>query len=352
MSRTGLPTTRLLVPLLGACILLLAAGHVAVDGDVLAYELVEASILLVFAAAVFYVGYRVDAGGFGRPSVWRILAASLGAGAVIGGLSGVYLLGRLLTGEPISEGWFVLMIGWSLGVSGGAVVGFVLEELRREQEAQALMTKRLAILQRVLRHNIRNEVTILSGIGNDAAESTDDPELAERLETMTDHVDRVYQLSEKSQLLSDLWKTTEVLPVDLAAVTRQEVGRFRDAHPDVVVTTSLPEEALVQSHESGYVAIREALQNAAEHNATEGLNVSVSIEEAGDETLLHVVDDGSSIPEAELDVLAQSEELPLQHLTGLGLWVIYWVLELSGGDVEFENRDPSGVRVTMRFEQA
>ena len=49
-----------------------------------------------------------------------------------------------------------------------------------------------------------------------------------------------------------------------------------------------------------------------------------------------VADDGPGIPERELKVLERGEEKPLEHGNGIGLWIVYWVVEHSDAAVSLE----------------
>ncbi len=323
--------------------------HVVLDDDAVVVEAAEASILLVFALALAFVTWRVDHESFEPERVARVAATGLATGVVVGSLSALYLGARRVTNEPITEAWFIVSIGWSLGASAGGLVGYYVERVRDERAAQMRVAGRLTVLQRVLRHNIRNEVTIMRGIAQSARASTDDPAIADDLDRLCGHVDRVYGLSEKAQTLANLWGGPATVETDLATVTRAEVDRFREAHPDTNLAVSLPERADAVAHPDTEAAIREALENAVVHNDPAELSVDVRVACEDDEVLVEVVDDGSSVPEEELAAIRATRELPLQHVTGLGLWVIYWVVELSDGRLDMANCDPSGVRVEMRF---
>ncbi|UIO99178.1 HAMP domain-containing histidine kinase [Halobaculum sp. CBA1158] len=347
MNRTG--AIRALPALLTGSVLALAAAHVVFDDDRLVIDLAEASILVVFAVALGFVAVRVARDRFAPDRVSRVVLTGLGSGIVVGALAALYLATRIADGDPTTEPMIVLSIGWSLGVSAGALVGYYVERVRRERAEQARLTGRLTVLQRVLRHNIRNEVAIIRGIAATAAESTDDEALTGRLRTMTDHVDRVHGLSEKANTLTELWNDDETVEADLAATVRAEVSRFRETHPGVDVTLSTPETAPATAHPSAALAVREALDNAATHNDAGELAVDASVSTGSEWVTVEVADDGSSVPEEDLAALAASREFPLQHVTGLGLWVIFWVVELSGGRLDIDNVDPAGVRVRMRF---
>lgn len=339
---------RLFPAALAVTVLGLAVAHVLIDDDPLPVELAEASILLVFAGVLAFVSLRVSHERPATERVSRLVATSLGSGVVVGGLSAVYVLSRHASGEPVTEGWFVLSIGWSLGTSAGGLVGYYVEGVRSERAAQEQLTGRLTVLQRVLRHNIRNEVSVIRGVAASAAESTDDSDIQTDLRTLIDHVDRVHGLSEKAQTLADLWNVGGSIEADVAALARAEVRRFHEEHPGVDLRASIPDHATAVVHPAVEAAIREALDNAVRHN-DDTVEVTVTVAEEGPWTAVRVVDDGSDIPEGELAALDELREFPLKHVTGLGLWVIYWVVELSGGRLEIENREPRGVSVELRF---
>ena len=340
--------TRFAPAALAAVVLGLGLAHVVRDDDPLPIELVEASILFVFAGVLAFVALRVHRDRPDPGRVSRLVTTSLGTGVVVGGLSAVYVGSRHASGEPVTEGWFILSIGWSLGTSAGGLVGYYVERVRAERAAQEQLTGRLTVLQRVLRHNIRNEVSVIRGVADSAAEATDQPAVEADLRTLIDHVDRVHELSEKAQTLADLWNTGDPVETDLAAVARGEVRRYHGEHPDVDLHASIPDHAPAIAHPAAGTAIRETLENAARHN-DDTVAVSIAVAEEGSWTTVTVVDDGSAVPIEELDAISELREFPLKHVTGLGLWVIYWVVELSGGQLTIENRDPRGVRVELRF---
>ncbi|MDZ7731370.1 MAG: ATP-binding protein [Natrialbaceae archaeon] len=58
-----------------------------------------------------------------------------------------------------------------------------------------------------------------------------------------------------------------------------------------------------------------------------------------------IVDNGPGIPDHELAVLDEGEETPLQHGSGLGLWLVYWLVDKSNGSLEFETGE-DGTSVT------
>ncbi|OYR71958.1 hypothetical protein DJ78_03990 [Halorubrum ezzemoulense] len=54
-----------------------------------------------------------------------------------------------------------------------------------------------------------------------------------------------------------------------------------------------------------------------------------------------------SIPDHELRCFRERGETPLAHGSGLGLWLVRWIVESAHGTVEFANDDD---RTRVRFD--
>jgi signal transduction histidine kinase len=100
-------------------------------------------------------------------------------------------------------------------------------------------------------------------------------------------------------------------------------------------------------------AVGNLLNNAIEHNDAERPSVRVSVEPTdgdGRYVRIRVADNGPGIPEAEREVLREGTETPLEHGSGLGLWIVYWIATMSGGDITFEENDGRGSVVTLALQ--
>ena len=77
----------------------------------------------------------------------------------------------------------------------------------------------------------------------------------------------------------------------------------------------------------------------------------VTTETTPEEVSIIIADDGEGIPESELVAVTAEKETPLEHGSGIGLWVMKWLTEESGG--RFDVRaDSSGTVVRMRLPRA
>jgi light-regulated signal transduction histidine kinase (bacteriophytochrome) len=84
------------------------------------------------------------------------------------------------------------------------------------------------------------------------------------------------------------------------------------------------------------VALRHIIENAAEHNDADSPVVTVRLQVAneGGHVEIVVADNGPGIPPQERDVLIEGEETPLRHGSGLGLWIVNWIVnrQVVGSD--------------------
>jgi len=207
--------------------------------------------------------------------------------------------------------------GTDLTDGDGDVVG--LAGTGRDVTDQQLREQRLAVLSRVLRHNVRNQLTVVNTNADYAAAVVDDDAALAAL-------DRVVEASQELARVSDNAQRAE--SVLRGGTNRREVDLVAAVHAALVdvdadgtdIRTSLPERAPAIAVESVAVAVVELVENAVEH--TDSDSVTVRITRGGDRVYLSVADDGPGIPDNVRDVLTGGRETKLQHATGIGLWLV------------------------------
>jgi len=94
------------------------------------------------------------------------------------------------------------------------------------------------------------------------------------------------------------------------------------------------------------LAFEELLDNAVEHGTDEP-TVSISATETESGVAVTVSDDGPGIAAHERDVILAGEETPLQHGSGVGLWLVKWLVRNVGGTLSFREGDGTTVAVEL-----
>jgi signal transduction histidine kinase len=226
----------------------------------------------------------------------------------------------------------------------GTVTGRIL--LVRDVTERRNRVQRLNVLNRVLRHNVRNEMNVVYGQADRLADGDGDPQ--ETAAAIREKAEQLTDLANKARQIDGILDTSADEPTDLARVVEIERDRVESAYEDVAVEVTVPDDALAVDPAAGTV-LRNVVENAAEHNTADDPRVCVDVEREGARARVDVTDNGPGIPADELAALAGDAETQLDHASGLGLWLVRWGVTAVGGEIEAADRDPSGSRVTLWF---
>jgi len=221
--------------------------------------------------------------------------------------------------------------------------------LLRDVTDRRTREQRLSVLNRVLRHNVRNELDVVLAY----ADRIDDEAVREGIrDSATDLVD----LSDKAREAEDVMTASagSPEPIDLAAVATDVVEEFRAGDADAELSLSRPDELVVTSHRSVVRGVlSELVDNAIEHGDRSPPSVEVTVRAGPDGAAdLVVADDGPGIPSRERTILDAGPETQLEHGSGIGLWFVSWAVTQLGGELSFRENDPTGSVVTVRLYDA
>jgi PAS domain S-box-containing protein len=219
--------------------------------------------------------------------------------------------------------------------TSGRVVSLrdVTERRQREQ--------RLDVLNRLLRHNLRNEMNVVGGNVELLAEDLDaaDPTVRKRLAHIEETIDTMVERGEKVGRLSRGLDGDGRERVSLAPTVRDAVSRVRENAPSAPVTVEVPEGVVVAGGRALELAIEELVENAVEHGDPP---VTVTAAATGDgHAELRVADEGPGIARQERAVIEKGRETDLEHGSGVGLWLVLWAVREYGGTVGFDDRTDS-----------
>lgn len=216
-----------------------------------------------------------------------------------------------------------------------------------------LREQRLDVLNRLLRHNLRNSITVIQGHLSAVESVTDDTELASHVETITDRIDQLTSISDKVSTLQSLFD--EGFDTDVTYDMTDEVDsltrEFAAEYPDAVITTTTPADSVTARCDDRItVALTEAIENAIVHNDRASPEVTVSVFYPDDPTswvTVRVADNGPGIPDQDRKAIEIGEETAITHGSSIGLWIIYWIVTAFGGDVTISSNTPYGSILDM-----
>jgi PAS domain S-box-containing protein len=229
----------------------------------------------------------------------------------------------------------------------GEVVG--LAGIGRDISDERLREQRLSVLSRVLRHNVRNRTNVIRGHAKHVRARVDGPDLQDELATVERAATDLALTSDRARRAEELLREDHSIrqQIDLAETIRGAVESADTDH--LVVETDLPDSAPAVAAEAVGFAVRELLTNVREH--VPDPTVRITVDADGDTADVIVADDGPGIPDHERAAIASDHESPLDHSTGLGLWLVNWIVTASGGRLTFREDGP-GATVVLSFPRA
>jgi PAS domain S-box-containing protein len=191
----------------------------------------------------------------------------------------------------------------------------------------------ISVINRVLRHNLRNEMTIISGYA-DMLEAELDGEAASRAEHIGATADRLLDLSEAAQRIEenrDL--SADLEPMDIAPLVDRVASQLKTRSPDATVAVKTPDTAVAETLPRVEIALWELVDNAAKHGG-DLPSLEIEVRSADRWIVVAVTDNGPGLPDTEREVLESGKETPLVHGQGLGLWLVYWIVTNLNGEIE------------------
>ena len=232
----------------------------------------------------------------------------------------------------------------------GTVEGFVgiqtdiSERIEREQLVDTL--------DRVLRHNLRNKLNVIQAHG-DLIRTQQSENYGDHVQTILDSVDDLLETTQKGRkIIRFLSHPSQDRPTESVEVVRRAARTVRGSFPDARITLDLPAEAYVSAVPELHTAVEELLTNAIEHNDQSIPNVSVCLTEEEESIELQIADDGPGISKMEQGIFNETRDIDqLYHGSGFGLWLVYWIVRHSGGEITITDRAPRGTVIRLAFDR-
>ena len=235
----------------------------------------------------------------------------------------------------------------------------------------------LLVLNRILRHNLRNTLNVVAGRAANLESRHEGADQASAREIRL-ATEELLELADKARITEDLLDPVgdETHRTDLAAVARDRVSRVSSALEDrnteqrPEITLTAPNRAVAACGSEVEIAIDELLSNAIIHAGPEP-TVAVTVETTADTVRVWIDDDGPGIPDDEAAVITGEQAISqVSHTGGIGLWLVDWIASRYDGRLvleptdsfdspsvgeterEFRGRDSKGATVVLEFPRA
>jgi len=211
---------------------------------------------------------------------------------------------------------------------------YALERQEREAELKRT-TEQLEVLNRILRHDLKNDIQVLTTwIETFAAEFDEaDNEYLENILTTIDHMEELTENSrEFMQLVAGGDDDIALEPIQIHDILTVELEK---AQSDLVSATVMANEMLSS-------AFRNILNNAAQHCDKPTPRVDVVMTRRDDTALITIADNGPGVPDDQKEeVFGKGQRGAESSGTGIGLYLVNTLITQFGGEIWIEDRADS-----------
>jgi signal transduction histidine kinase len=221
----------------------------------------------------------------------------------------------------------------------GRPLGYIVS--LRDVTDRELRQQRIMVLNRVLRHNLRNQIEVIKANAEALSDATTSDYAPTILESATKLTDLGQQARSIDQSLS---RPLRVHAFDFVSLLEESTESMRELD-GVILSLETPATARVRTdQEIVRSTIESGLNSAKEYAATE---CTLILADDGDGYRIDITIDGDGIPEAELAPIEAGSETAMEHGTGLDLWQLAWGVIKLNGTIEFETADGTSIRFTI-----
>lgn len=207
--------------------------------------------------------------------------------------------------------------------------------------------RRVSLFNRLLRHNLRNEITVIAGFANHITEVADGTSLAgpaRKIDTAATKLTRITESMKQVEATVTREGSDRSRRSARVAVT-DVLDEIRETHPAASVSVTERTAMWIEADEAFDYALTHAVENAIVHADTDAPTVEIAIGESPNtgRVEIRIDDDAPPIPRSELDALDDHRTVTAtRHGSGCGLFVMKWCLESLGGELKIEPADVRG----------
>jgi len=233
----------------------------------------------------------------------------------------------------------------------------------RDNSEREQYRSQLELLARVLRHNLRNDMTVIQGTLDFARNTIEDPELTERIDTAIGKCRELTKTSDQTRKLNEIIETAQAgrtTPTDIVPLIEAVVADYRSEYPNATITTDCPDTAWVEAGERVQWALDNLVENAIVHAESDPeVQITVADEttaedgQPSDWVTVTVADKGPGIPAGEVAVLDdETNRTTTTHGSGLGLWIVKQIADAYNGQLAIERNPETAFStvVTLRLQ--
>lgn len=207
---------------------------------------------------------------------------------------------------------------------------------------------------RLLRHNLRNDATIILGNADLISEHSESDTLQDAAAMIEERGEKLGNMADSVKEIEQAVTTTETHRVRRHATVavKHVVSEIQTDYPSAEITVEERAEMGIRIDDAFRHALRHALENAIVHSDDSEPAVAVSIGPSPNTGRVEICirDTNAPISDEELEALfTPTETTTTYHGSGTGLFVMKWCIESLKGEIEFETQACQGNAVYFYF---
>ncbi len=216
-------------------------------------------------------------------------------------------------------------------------------ELKRSQEKIRKMNKQLRFLNRILRHDIANNLTSIIGF-LEMYKENGDRKYFDRIEKIIDNcVDLIQKVRNYETMIAE----GSLSAVNVRKVLKKVLENIRGDGVEVELSG---DECEVVADEFVTSVFENIVNNAIQHNTKSKKKVSVEVRCCDDYVEVRIKDNGPGIPDSVKErIFEEGFIYGLTGRTGIGLYIVKSLMEKYGGTVKVEDNEPEGSVFVLKF---
>ncbi len=217
----------------------------------------------------------------------------------------------------------------------------LLQELRDSQDRLARLSESLGVANKILRHDIANELLVISSSLDLYKLNNQEKDLLRAQASLQRMQNIITQMRELDHFL---FSRTDMASTDLHESIDKVMGGLDMSY-------SVAGEGKVLADPALAAIIENLARNAKRHGRAERMEFTIA--PSGDRTVLTVRDDGTGIKEEYLSrVFMEGVAFGESRGTGLGLYLVMRTMQRYGGSITAINDPRGGARFELTFRSA
>jgi PAS domain S-box-containing protein len=207
----------------------------------------------------------------------------------------------------------------------------------------------LDVLNRALRHNLRNDMNTVLGYSDLVAEESNG-ERGAHARRIHETAQNLVTLSEKAHELERVARMDrDPQRLEVGPLLEEVCEAYREEFPDADVGIDVRTDRAIRAGSELRQALSELVENALRHAGSARPTVDLVAVDEGEWVEVTVRDDGPGIDDVEAAVVAAGDENALEHGSGLGLWLVNWIVTRYGGSFQIRAAETGGTVATVRL---